>query len=169
MKQLKTLVIAIVLTVGTIGSINAQSKIAHINVQQLLSEMPEMKAAEAELTKLSKTYENDIRTTYQEFQTKGALYEKEAPTKTDEENLQRGQELQGIQQNIQQAQQVAQQELQKKRIEILEPILEKANNSITKVGKAQGFQYVLDSSNGSGVLLAEGKDLLADVKKDLGF
>ena len=169
MKQFKTLVIAILLAVGTMGSVNAQSKIAHINVQQLLSEMPEMKAAEAELTKLSKTYEADIRTTYQELQTKMELYDKEAPTKTEAENASRVQEVQGIQQNIQQASQVAQQELQKKRIEILEPILEKANNAIVKIGKAQGFTYVLDSSNGSGVLLAEGKDLLADVKKDLGF
>lgn len=169
MKQLKTLLIAFALVVGTMGFVNAQSKIAHIDVQTLLSEMPEMKAAEAELTKLSKTYETDIRTTMQELQTKVALYEKEAPTKTEEVNAQRMQEVQGMQQNIQQANQVAQQELGKKRMEILEPILEKANNAILKVGKAQGFDYVLDSSAGSGVLLASGKDLLPEVKKELGF
>ena len=169
MKQFRTLVIAFALAVGTMGFVNAQSKVAHINVQQLLSEMPEMKAAEAELGKLSKTYEADIRTTMQELQTKVALYEKEAPTKTDEENAQRMQEVQGIQQNIQQANQVAQQELGKKRMEILEPILTKANDAILKVGRAQGFDFVLDSSAGSGVLLADGKDLLADVKKELGF
>lgn len=169
MKQFKRLVIAIVLVIGTMGAASAQSKIAHINVQQLLSEMPEMKAAEAELTKLGKTYEADIRTTIQEFQTKMALYEKEAATKTEEENATRMQEVQGIQQNIQQAQQVAQQELQKKRVEILEPILVKANDAITKIGKANGFDYVLDSTNGTGVILANGTDLLADVKKDLGF
>ena len=32
-----------------------------------------------------------------------------------------------------------------------------------------GVQYVLDSTVGSGVLLADGMDLLADVKKELGF
>ncbi|UOB18873.1 OmpH family outer membrane protein [Abyssalbus ytuae] len=169
MKQLKKLVIAFALVVGTMSFVNAQSKLAHINVQQLLADMPEMKAAEAELTKLSKNYEADIRTTMQELQTKVALYEKEAPTKTDEENAQRMQEVQGIQQNIQQANQVAQQELGKKRMEILEPILKKANDAILKVGRAQGFDFVLDSSAGSGVILADGKDLLADVKKELGF
>ena len=169
MKQLKTLLIAFALVVGTMGFVNAQNKIAHIDVQALLSEMPEMKAAEAELTKLSKTYETDIRTTMQELQTKVELYEKEAPTKTEEVNAQRMQEVQGMQQNIQQANQVAQQELGKKRMEILEPILQKANDAILKIGKAQGFDYVLDSSAGSGVLLAEGKDLLPEVKKELGF
>ena len=169
MKQLKTLLIAFALVVGTMGFVNAQSKIAHIDVQALLTDMPEMKAAEAELTKLSKTYETDIRTSMQELQTKAALYEKEGPTQTEEVNIQRTQELQGMQQNIQQANQVAQQELSKKRMEILEPILQKANDAILKIGKAQGFDYVLDSSAGSGVLLATGKDLLPEVKKELGF
>ena len=41
--------------------------------------------------------------------------------------------------------------------------------AIKKVAKAQGFQYVLDSTIGSGVLVADGTDLLADVKKELGF
>lgn len=169
MKQLKTLLIAFALVVGTMGFVNAQSKVAHIDVQALLADMPEMKAAEAELTKLSKTYETDIRTSMQELQTKASLYEKEAPTKTEEVNSQRMQEINGMQQNIQQANQVAQQELGKKRMEILEPILQKAQDAILKVGKAQGFDYVLDSSSGSGVLLASGKDLLPEVKKELGF
>ena len=41
--------------------------------------------------------------------------------------------------------------------------------AIKKVAKAKGFQYVLDSTTGSGVLVADGTDLLADVKKELGF
>lgn len=49
------------------------------------------------------------------------------------------------------------------------PILEKAQNAIQKVAKTQGFQYVLDATPGAGVLVADGKDLLADVKKELGF
>ena len=42
-------------------------------------------------------------------------------------------------------------------------------NFITKVGKDQGFNYVIDSSPNGGIILADGKDLLADVKKALGF
>ena len=33
----------------------------------------------------------------------------------------------------------------------------------------QGFDYVLDSTQGQGVILANGKDLMADVKTELGF
>lgn len=60
----------------------------------------------------------------------------------------------------------AQKELQQKESEIVKPIMEKVKASISKVGKAKGFQYVLNSE---GLLLADGPNLTADVKKDLGF
>ncbi|MCX2681655.1 OmpH family outer membrane protein [Galbibacter sp. EGI 63066] len=169
MKNLKTLVIAVVLAVGLVSFANAQSKVAHVNVQQLMSEMPEMKAAQAELQKLQETYQTDIKTSYQELQNKMTLYKNEAGTKSEAENNKRAQEVETDRQNIMQAQQQAQQQLQEKELELLEPVLKKANDAIQKVGRAQGFDYVLDSSGGSGVILADGKDILADVKKELGF
>ena len=47
--------------------------------------------------------------------------------------------------------------------------LEKAKNAILKVGQAKGFDYVLDSSQGQGVIFAGGSDLMQDVKTELGF
>jgi outer membrane protein len=44
--------------------------------------------------------------------------------------------------------------------------MDKVKASIQKVGKAKGFQYVLNSE---GLLLADGPNVTADVKKDLGF
>jgi len=169
MKQFKTLVIAVVLAIGSGGFASAQSKVAHIDVQQLVQDMPEMKAAQAELQKLQGTYKTDIDASYQALQSKMKTYQTEAATQTQEENQKRAQEVEGMQQNIMQAQQQAQQELSQKEMELLKPILEKANAAILKVGKAQGFDYVLDASSGSGVILADGKDLLAEVKKELGF
>ncbi|WP_224483937.1 OmpH family outer membrane protein [Robertkochia aurantiaca] len=169
MKHLKTLVIAVVLAVGTVSFASAQSKVAHIDVQKLLTEMPEMKAAQAELEKLGKTYEADIRTTYQELQNKSQLYKNEANAQSQEENTKRMQELASMEQNIMQAEQQARQEINKKKLELMEPILQKANDAIQKVGRAQGFDYVLDASAGSGVILADGKDITDDVKKELGF
>jgi outer membrane protein len=74
-----------------------------------------------------------------------------------------------MEQSIRQYQAQAQQDLQKKELELLKPITEDAKAAIIKVAKAQGFQYVLDSTQGQGVILADGKDLMADVKKELGF
>jgi outer membrane protein len=169
MKHLKGIVAAVVLFIGASSFVNAQNKVAHINVQELMSAMPEMKTAEAELKKLQETYGADIQSSMAELQNKYKQYESEAATKSDEENQKRSVELQEAQKNIQGAQQTASEELQKKQVALLGPISDKAKAAIEKVAAAQGINYVLDSSQGSGVIVAQGTDLLPLVKKELGF
>ena len=86
MKQFKKIAVALVLFVAATSFVNAQSKVAHINVQELLAAMPEMKAAEAELKKLQETYRADIEGSMTELKNKYALYSNEAASKSDEEN-----------------------------------------------------------------------------------
>jgi len=167
MKKIKILLLIICVTLSL--AINSQSKVAHINSTELVSSMPEMNEAKSELEKLAKTYENDIQTMAAELQSKVKQYDTEASTQTDEENAKRLQEVQGMEQSIRQYQNQAQQELQKKEFDLLKPITEKAQAAIVKVAKAQGFEYVLDSTQGQGVILADGKDLLEEVKRELGF
>ena len=47
------------------------------------------------------------------------------------------------------------------------PILTKAQQAIHKVARAKGYKYVMDSTIGGGVIMADGPDLMADVKKEL--
>ncbi|NHF58289.1 OmpH family outer membrane protein [Flavobacteriaceae bacterium TP-CH-4] len=169
MKHLKKIAVALVLFVAATGFVNAQSKVAHIDVTQLLSAMPEMKSAEAELKKLSETYNADIESSMTELRNKYTQYENEAPSLSKEENEKRAIELQGVQKNIGEAQQAAQRELQQKQAELFAPISERAKAAIEKVAAAQGFDYVIDSQAGGGLIVAKGKDLLADVKKELGI
>ena len=169
MRNVKRIAVALVFFVAATGFVNAQNKIAHINVTQLLSEMPEMKAAQAELKKLQETYRADIQSSMTELQNKYTQYQNEATSKTNEENEKRAQELQVFNENIQQAEQAAMQEMQKKQQELFAPISDKAKAAIEKVAAAQGFDYVVDASPGGSIIVAKGKDLLADVKKELGF
>ena len=169
MKHLKNLLLAATLIIAFSFTAQAQSKVAHINTQELVESMPEMKSAKSELEKLAKTYETDIQAMATELQNKIKQYDAESSTKTDEENGKRLQEVQSMEQSIRQYQAQAQQDLQKKELDLLRPITEKAKNAILKVGNAQGFDYILDSSQGQGVIMANGKDLLTDVKSELGF
>ena len=169
MKNVKRIAVALVLFVAATGFVNAQSKVAHINVQQLLSEMPEMKAAQAELKKLQETYRADIQSSMTELQNKYTQYQNEATSKTREENEQRAVELQGFEKNIQEAEQAAMQEMQKKQQELFAPISDKAKAAIEKVAAAQGYDYVIDASPGLSLIVAKGKDLLPEVKQELGF
>ncbi|HSJ11669.1 MAG TPA: OmpH family outer membrane protein [Gillisia sp.] len=169
MKQFKTFILAVALTVGATAFTNAQSKIAHIASQELVESMPAFKDAMTQLEKLQKTYDTEIKDMYTEAQKTMQRYEAEAATKTEEENQKRAMELQSTQRRIQEHGQNAQQDLQKKELDLLKPVYEKARTSIQKVARAKGYDYVLDSSNGSGVIMADGYNLMPDVKKELGI
>ncbi|MCO5724688.1 OmpH family outer membrane protein [Robiginitalea marina] len=169
MKQLKKVAVAILLFVAATSYVQAQSKVAHIDVSELLSQMPEMNAAQAELKKLEETYRADIQGSVEAYRNKLTQYNNEANSMSQEENQKRALELQGFERNIGEAQQAAQQELAQKQAELFEPISKKAKDAIEKVAAAQGYDYVMDASPGSGVIVAKGKDLLPDVKKELGF
>jgi outer membrane protein len=166
MKQFKTLLLATALCIGTVSFTQAQSKVAHINTQELIAAMPEAKAAQTEIETLGKTYQTDIQASIKEYQDTVKQYEAEASTKTDEENQKRGLELQEKQQRIAQFRQDAQKDLAEKEAELFKPIQEKAMKAINEVAKAKGFQYVLDRAT---LIVADGTDILADVKKNLGI
>ncbi len=169
MKQFRTLFIAVALVIGATAFTNAQSKVAHVASQELVETMPSYKEAMGQLEKLQKTYDAEIRDMMTEAQKTMQRYESEAATKTDEENSKRAQELQGTQRRIQEHGQKAQQDLQKKELDLLKPVYEKARVAIQKVARAKGYDYVLDSSNGAGVIMADGFNLMPDVKKELGM
>ncbi|AJA68902.1 OmpH family outer membrane protein [Myroides odoratimimus] len=169
MRKMKSLLIAATMFFGvSTTAVMAQSKVAHIDVRALMTELPAMKNANAELKKIGEGYEKEISTMMSTYQTKIQQYQAEAATAGDAKNEERAKEIDELQQRIQQFQTTAQQDYGKKELELTQPIVEKALAAIQKVGKSKGFDYVLDSSNGSGVLLAGGADLLADVKKELG-
>ena len=169
MRYVLKMLVALVVFVAATSFANAQAKVAHINVQQLLSEMPEMKAAQSELKKLEETYTADIKGSMTEFQNKATQYQNESTSKTREENEKRALELQEFQKNIQTAEQAALKQLQQKQQELFAPISEKAKAAIEKVATAEGIEYVIDASPGLSLIVARGKDLLPAVKQELGF
>ncbi|MBZ9777753.1 OmpH family outer membrane protein [Psychroflexus sp. CAK8W] len=168
MRTLKTIVIALVLSFGLMASTNAQSKIAHINSQEFVQNLPSYKSAMSELDQREKTYRKEIDDLLKEAQKTNERYQREASTKTEEENQKRAMELQEMQQSIQEYRQTASEDLQKKQEELMRPVLERAREVIQNVAREKGYDYVLDSSLGSGVLMADGYDLMQDAKVAIG-
>ena len=166
MKQFKTLVIAALIFMSGNQVVNAQAKAAHVDVNEIMSKMPAMLDAQKQLEKLSGTYDTEYKTMVEEYQNKLKKYEQEAATVTEAVNETRSKEVQDMQKRIVDYRDNAQKELQQKESDIVKPIMEKVKASIQKVGKAKGYQYVYNSE---GLLLADGPNLTADVKKDLGF
>ena len=169
MKTIKTLLIAAAMFLGANQAMQAQAKVAHINVQELMTTMPEMKAAQTQLQKLGESYDKDYAAMVTEYQTKMQKYEAEAKGVTEAVNQTRMKEMQDMGQRIQAYQQNAEKELGQKQQDLMKPIMDKAQAAIQKVAKAKGYQYVLDATIGSGVVVADGPNLFNDVKKELGF
>jgi outer membrane protein len=167
MKYLKLFTTILFLVISSVNF--AQSKVAHIDSQALISEMPEVLEAQAQIEKLQKTYQSEIEASMKEYQTKLQTYSADAQNQTEVTNQARQKELQGMEQNIQQYQQTAAQDIQQKQADLLRPLIEKARGAIQKVAREQGFDYVIDATPGGALILSDGKDLLADVKKELGF
>jgi len=175
MKLFRNLLLVSVLFLGFTAA-QAQSKVAHINTEELVSAMPETKQMQEELKKVAQAYDTEYKDQTSSLQAKLKKYEAEAPTQTDEaptqtdtENQKRGAEVQDLQKKIQLYAQTAQQELQKKEFDLYKPIAEKAQKAISDVATEKGFQYVLDSSPGKGLLVYTGEDLMAAVKAKLSI
>jgi outer membrane protein len=168
MKKFKTLAIAALLFIGS--QTFAQQKMAHVDVQVLMTTMPEVKTAQDQLKKIQETYDKEYKNQVAEYQTKLQKYEQESATAGDILNDTRSKEMQDMGSRIQKFQQDAQKTLGDKELELMKPLYEKAQKAIQKVAKAKGITYVLDATSPGTVLFVEGGiDLLADVKKELGF
>ena len=165
MKMFKNAILAVVAVIG-MQTANAQAKTAHVDVNEITTKMPAILEARKQLEKLNESYSKDYKTLVEEYQAKAKKYDAESGTVSDAVNQTRQQEMQDMAKRISDFQETAQSELQKKEGELMKPLIDKIKASITKVGKAKGYQYVLDASS---LLLADGPDITADVKKDLGF
>lgn len=166
MKHFKTSLIVLLVTVGLSSMSYAQSKLAHINTQELIKVLPEAIEANKQLEKLEQTYTKDIQSSYVEYQKKLEQYQKEAETQPKEVNERRATEMAEAENRIREAQESAAKELQQKRSDLYGPIMEKVRAAIQKVSKQLGYEYVLDAST---LIVADGKNLLPEVKKELGI
>jgi outer membrane protein len=147
----------------------AQSKVAHINTEELVSSMPETKQMQEELKKVAAAYDSEYKSQGSSLQAKLKKYGAEAATQTDTENAKREAEVQDLNKKIQLYAQTAQQELQKKEFDLYKPIAEKAEKAINDVAAEKGIEYVFDSSPGKGLLVYKGEDLMTAVKAKLGI
>jgi outer membrane protein len=166
---MKQFFFALLLTVCAASSASAQ-KYAHVNFGNLLSQMADVKAAEAGL----QAYEKEQIAIGEKMVTdfKKAYAEAEAKvndlTPKQLQVIQAGLEKQ--QTTLQQFEQKMGQKVELKRQELLGPIIKKAKDAVTTVAKEKGYQLVFDSSIFGTILFAEDTtDLLPMVKVHLGI
>ena len=147
--------------------VNAQ-KLGHINSQELLAAMPELKDMQAKLDTLAGQYEVQFANMQEEFNKKVAEFQQQQSTMTAGVREFRQQEIAELEQRIYLFRQTAQEDIQKKQQEFLMPIQQKMMDAIKKVGAEQGCAYVMEAMT-LHYISPDALDLMPLVKKELGI
>lgn len=153
------------------GFVSAQTvKIAHVNTNELLEQMPERAKAEKELEKYYGELQEQLKTMYTEYQNKLQDYQANAETMSNLVKQSKEKELVDLESRITAFQANAESDFDAKRAELLKPLLEKIQNAINTVGKEKGYTYILDLATGAAVYVGtDAVDVTKDVKAKLGI
>ncbi|QEC50982.1 periplasmic chaperone for outer membrane proteins Skp [Anseongella ginsenosidimutans] len=158
-------VAACCLLIGNVAQ--AQIKIGYLNTSELIALMPETKAADSQFNAFAQKLQQTLQPMQQDLQTKFAEYQEQQATMADAVKESKEKELQDLNERIDQFQLKSQQDMQKKREELMGPILEKVQTAIKAVAASSKFTYILDSN---AILHGpEGDNVLPLVKKELGI
>lgn len=163
---MKKIIVAAVMALGFLNA-SAQIKVGYINLDELISAMPETDKANKELQEYQESLVKQGQELEKEANDKIAQFAKDTLTMTPSMiEIKRG-ELVALVQRVQnynnEAQDKAKQAAQQKFI----PIQQKALETIKTVAKKNGYTYVLDIN--SVFVGPPGDNVLDLVKKELGI
>lgn len=131
---------------------SAQMKIAHTNVDLIVSQMPELRAADNEMNTFGRKLEEQIRAKEADMQKKREELEARVASMTEEQMIAAQQDWQNTMRSFQEFQSSAEEQFNKKRADLLQPIYEKVQKVIEEVAKENGYDYVINDANGQVIL-----------------
>lgn len=166
MKKINLILLTLVLTLSL--SSFAQSNVAHVNSQEIIALMPETIAADAEIKSVEATYTKEIEGMRKALIEKDQQYASEEASVSEELNQTRMAEIADQTQRVQAYINQIQQELQRKSMDLMQPISDKYTKAVEAVADRMGFDYVFEN-NKQVLLVSKGTDITEEVKKELGL
>ncbi len=143
--MIQTGVLLVFLLLAASTTTQAQ-KFGYVNSQKILAELPELKAAEADLEALQKQLQKKGQALVEQLQKDYQLIQQKvergelSPKQQDEE----GKKLETRQQEIAKFEQDMVAQLQEKRTQLYQPIYDKVNAAIAAVAKEDGFTFIFN-------------------------
>lgn len=145
MKLAKVIVLAVLML--TAGFVQAQElKFGHINMQELIQQLPEKAEADQKLQAEAEVLQKRMQAMSEEHEKKFREYLEQRETMPELIRSSMEKEIQDIEQRLQNYQTMAQQTLQRKEQELYQPLLEKIQGAVDAVGQEQGLIYIFDLS-----------------------
>lgn len=171
MTKKKLTLIAFVALLGS-SDLSAQ-RIAVIDIQDILSNMPEYAAAEANLDKFASEWRQEIAIEYDKIKSLYNKYQAEQVLLNEADKKQREDEIVEAEAQVR--------ELQKKRFgpegdlflkrqELVAPVQEQVFSAIEDFASDRGYDLIFDKAGSTGLLFTSIEyDKTADLKKRLGI
>ena len=143
----------------------AELKIGYVDSQAILAKLKETKDVQDKLNELYKTWEQEAKNMEQEIQKKQEDFEAKSLMLTDKAKAERAQEIQAMALQLRQFEQEkfgAQGEYFKEQNRLMQPIIEKIQNAINKVGEDDGYDYIFDTVNANIVYVSKSQTNLTE-------
>lgn len=132
------------LLIALSGAVMAQdSKIGYINTQRITTESAIAKAAQAKLEQEFSKRGKELADLQSSLKTFGEKFERDAPTLTDSQRASRQKEGAELNRDFQRKQREYQEDLNGRRNEELQQVLDKANKAVRKVAEEEKYDLVI--------------------------
>lgn len=165
---MKKIIILPLLILCMAGFASAQNlKIGYINSLELLSVMPEAKAADSAIVALAKELDAQYQVYVNEAKSLYAKIQDPNLTQTQYDAI--SEDLQIAQQRVTDYEQSSKDKVSAKRQDLYAPILKHATDIVKQVATENGYTHVFDSSTGAIVYAPDGDNIIGLVKKKLNI
>ncbi len=131
----------------------SQIKIAYVNSEQIIIQLPEAQEAQKILEDMQKVTIDSLQLLERDFQTKVTDFQAQESMMTDDAKKKKQTELADLQARYNQYRQRKTDEIGKKRDELMRPIMEKIQKSIDQLAKDEGVNFIFDKTNSIPVVL----------------
>lgn len=168
--MIKKLIFSLVMVAMVAISSNAQ-RIAVVDINALLADMPEYKSAQGELDKISAEWRQEIAQEYDKIKSMYNKYQAEQVLLSDEVRKQREDEIVAKEEEVRGLQKRrfgADGDLFRKRQELVSPVQDKIFSNIESFASEKGYDIIFDKSSSAGILFTSDEfDKTNDIRKRL--
>lgn len=145
-------ILALVLLLSAPG-FGQKLKIGYVHSQKVLSELKEWQDAQKKLDEINRQWENEGLEMQQRLQQLREQFDAQSLLLSEAKKKEKQQEIEGLFLQLQKFQRdkwdPQSGEILKKQAELIQPILDKINDVIKKIGEDEKYDYIFDTANGA--------------------
>ena len=159
------LLLAVMFFLGIAVNAQQNQRIAYVDSDYILENIPEYADAQEEINQLSKQWEKEITALYQEAQEMDREYKAESVLMSEDQKRKKKEAIAAKRQeaeNLRMQYYGPEGELYAKRAELIQPIQEKVYNAINQVALTKNYAFVFDKAAGTTMLYCNDKNDISD-------